>query len=924
MKAPDFDRVAYMLLRSCGGGRILDVGWGGMVAAALARRGADVLAVEPGRALPFEDASFDVVALHAESLAGTDAAAALADIRRVASGPVFVWSFPEPGDAAVPAARRSRWEGRCFEAGLRKHPAYYTINDYESLNHEAPLVCIPLEKLPAEAFRSDPLESLDAERGLHMDMLRDSGERSDAHVARYHWAAGYVKPGDRVLDAACGLGYGSHVLLRLSDAASVTGIDDSDRAIAYATRNYSAAGRSRYVKGSLPHALAEFDDGSFETIVSFETLEHLGAPESLLAEFHRLLTPGGRLLVSVPNDWSDETGKDPNPYHLQVYDWTRLRRELGGPFILEQAFAQTASQCKVRARGNVWEPRPRLLRNVEFAEDAPADCEWWLMSGMKSPIDAAVDYRERVFANIAASGHPSIDYAGNYRNPWLMHAMVSVTWRLRNGEELERLAGHVLEASPADSNDYAAALCVKSYRVLERAPSALTEAADAIELIDAVVATPPGGPMGLRWKVSLLFVRARLLQAIGRLEEARASFQECGRLDVRPFGIHLATKPTEAWFLAGKIAAVLGDAAGARTDWEAGIAYGEVLLGSAIGDIVIDPRFPNRFNHGDGVREFTLAWDNIARCANGLHLLARGRPLDESALETSFQVEYAEVTRAVLEAHSDLAQRTDELVETRRTLSERTRQVEAALRERTEDLVATRQTLVERTRMLEAASDDLRTRTDELVQTRQLLAERTRLLEAATAGLPDAARELIQVQAVLFERTRDLEAASMDLQLRTAELVDTRAALEARTRLLEGANRDLTWKEAELVEVHGLLEERTRMLEEERRRLADRTRDLARTRETLGERTGQFDNARRQLHQRNEEFAATRRALAEREVELAEREAQLAAAQRDLAETARLLDELRQELAGIVGAPFRFASRSLYRRILRRNKPGKG
>ncbi|VFT12047.1 Uncharacterised protein [Pseudomonas aeruginosa] len=57
-----------------------------------------------------------------------------------------------------------------------------------------------------------------------MDMLREVGERSDAHVARYLWAEKYVRQGDRVLDAACGLGYGSYALAELSKASKITGV----------------------------------------------------------------------------------------------------------------------------------------------------------------------------------------------------------------------------------------------------------------------------------------------------------------------------------------------------------------------------------------------------------------------------------------------------------------------------------------------------------------------------------------------------------------------------------------------------------------------------------------------------------------------------------------------------------------------------
>ncbi|MCP4474728.1 MAG: hypothetical protein GY821_09230 [Gammaproteobacteria bacterium] len=52
-------------------------------------------------------------------------------------------------------------------------------------------------------------------------MLRETGEHSDAQIACYHWACHYIKPGDKVLDAACGLGYGAWLISRLTYAKKV-------------------------------------------------------------------------------------------------------------------------------------------------------------------------------------------------------------------------------------------------------------------------------------------------------------------------------------------------------------------------------------------------------------------------------------------------------------------------------------------------------------------------------------------------------------------------------------------------------------------------------------------------------------------------------------------------------------------------------
>jgi ubiquinone/menaquinone biosynthesis C-methylase UbiE len=964
----DRDRIAEQVIRCCGMSRTLDVGSGdGDLVAALLRRGADAEGVDvsdvviarssqriAGRfiqgsvlSLPFQHGSFDTVISTncLEHLAPSDVPAALAELYRVARRSVFrriATTQDRNCHGQLTVEDRGWWETRCFEAGFRKHPAYYILNDYEALNQDGGQICVLLEKTPANGIVRFPRALLDQRRGLHMDMLRDTGERSDAHVIRYQWACRSIKPGDRVLDAACGLGYGARLVQHLSRAKEIVGIDASPYAIDYANACFAGSNDDATFRlGQLPDALSSLADGSFDVVVSFETLEHVGDPAALLREFHRLLVPGGRVVVSVPNDWSDETGRDPNPYHLQVYDYARLSRELGAQFIVEEAFAQTASQCKIRSRGGIWEKRARAMRKIDLGADPPPDCEWWLMVAMKSPISAGPGYRERVFANLAGTGHPSIGYAQSFRSPWLMNAMVNVSHRLRNGVELTRLAAQVMDWAPTQSNDHAAALCVTAYQVLGRRPKGTAEVLGVISHIEALVANPPSGAMGLRWKVSLLFVKARLLQTLGRLAEARRAFEECGRMDVAAFGIHLSTKVTEAWFQAGKIACAQGDAAAARSCWEQGVEYGNVLLSSSLDEILINRAFPNLFNHGDGVREYTLAWDNIARCANGLHLLRRGALIDACELESCFQTEYSVVVHDLLDARGHLAVSTDDLVATRQTLAERTAQLEHLLGDlsnRTTELVQTRDSLVERTRLLETANAALDQQAQDLVDVRNTLTERTRLLESANTALDQQSGELVDVRNSLAERTRLLEAANTALIQQSGELVDVRNTLTERTCMLESATTALCQRTDELVDTREMLAERTRLLEAASTALSQTARELTDTRDTLSERTGLLEATQSSLEQRSQElleahgnlarltllhegtqsdFHQLTQDLRETRGDLSERIEQLASVGEQLAENAGALGRLEARLDSIARSPIAYALRATFRKLLK-------
>jgi SAM-dependent methyltransferase len=129
------------------------------------------------------------------------------------------------------------------------------------------------------------------------------------HIYRYRFAASMVK-GKRVLDIACGEGYGAAALMQ-AGATSVVGVDISREACAHATRRYG-------IKTVLGDALTiPLPDASMDTIVSFETIEHVSRPEKFLDECARVLAPGGQIIISTPNSEVYHKDAPKNPYHLK-------------------------------------------------------------------------------------------------------------------------------------------------------------------------------------------------------------------------------------------------------------------------------------------------------------------------------------------------------------------------------------------------------------------------------------------------------------------------------------------------------------------------------------------------------------------------------------------------------------------------------
>ena len=104
-----------------------------------------------------------------------------------------------------------------------------------------------------------------------------------------------ASPGQRLLEIGCG---GGHVL-RMFPQCDLTGVDVSGEMIAKARRNLAGL-NVRFLKGELQ--AVGLPAGGFDRIVCSEVLEHVVEPEQILCAMQNLLAPGGRAVVTIPND----------------------------------------------------------------------------------------------------------------------------------------------------------------------------------------------------------------------------------------------------------------------------------------------------------------------------------------------------------------------------------------------------------------------------------------------------------------------------------------------------------------------------------------------------------------------------------------------------------------------------------------------
>jgi SAM-dependent methyltransferase len=161
------------------------------------------------------------------------------------------------------------------------------------------------------------------------------------HLARYLWA-GELVAGRRVLDVACGSGYGA-VLLRHAGARHVLGVDRDPAAIERARVRFGDAGIEFRCADALDLTGL---DGPFDLVVSFETIEHLTGPDAFLDEVARVMAPGATVVLSTPHRCYSEpprNGRPANLHHVQEWDAREFET------LLRAHFADVRLRAQVRA-----------------------------------------------------------------------------------------------------------------------------------------------------------------------------------------------------------------------------------------------------------------------------------------------------------------------------------------------------------------------------------------------------------------------------------------------------------------------------------------------------------------------------------------------------------------------------------------------
>jgi len=204
------------------------------------------------------------------------------------------------------------------------------------------------------------------------------------HIATYEFARSYVT-NKVVLDFGCGTGYGTH---RLADSAShITGVDVAPGAVAFAQERYipqaeSAGDKLEYARiDPVELSPLPFPDNHFDTVLSFQVIEHVPSVANYLSEIRRVLKPGGTFICATPDRrWRLFPRQRPfNVFHLEEWAPQGMEELLRPVFDRTSVFGMTAPDDVL----NIELSRCRKTRVLTYPFTFPGAPEWLRSRGLK-------------------------------------------------------------------------------------------------------------------------------------------------------------------------------------------------------------------------------------------------------------------------------------------------------------------------------------------------------------------------------------------------------------------------------------------------------------------------------------------------------------------------------------------------------------
>jgi SAM-dependent methyltransferase len=213
------------------------------------------------------------------------------------------------------------------------------------------------------------------------------------HLVVYEWIAARAG-GLRVIDMACGEGYGSAVLARA--AREVVGVDGNPEAHEHARLRYRAE-NLRFERG-----LVETFAAPADAVVFLQTIEHLADPDGALEHFRALVAGRGPVFVSTPNVRTLAPAgaeRSDNPWHVHEYTAAEFgalcARHFGSVEMFGLFHARRLRVHEIALRLG-WDRVHRLMRLTRPFYDrftpAIATSDFKLRAADEADLDRALDF----------------------------------------------------------------------------------------------------------------------------------------------------------------------------------------------------------------------------------------------------------------------------------------------------------------------------------------------------------------------------------------------------------------------------------------------------------------------------------------------------------------------------------------------------
>jgi len=260
------------------------------------------------------------------------------------------------------------------------------------------------------------------------------------HISRYLYTASLLEPG-RVPDYGRGAGYGSAILANAG--FKVVAVDICEEAARFCRHRYGSSG-AHFIQADCSRL--PFAGETFDGVVPFKVVKHVDDYLAYLLEAHRVLRPGGLLVLSTPNELVSDLLRIQNPFHRDEFYVEELRTALSDLFVGMHLAGQT--NISGLFIGLPWSTLPPVATRWAGEERASEERDDQFLRGAQYLIAVC---RKAGSAPLAPASAPSQIYIAHGRSSDLLTDETLSRRVTEMAESCVAVAGRCLQGGDLDS-----------------------------------------------------------------------------------------------------------------------------------------------------------------------------------------------------------------------------------------------------------------------------------------------------------------------------------------------------------------------------------------------------------------------------------------------------------------------------------------